>query len=52
MALIQCEHGYHHPVPFTDYPHSCDGCGCEEARDRRDYGWNHPRIPSTDKKEG
>jgi hypothetical protein len=33
----QCVHGYHHPA----WPHSCDGCFCDDERDLNDYGWKH-----------
>lgn len=48
IDLRKCEHGFHHPVPFSDYPHSCDGCWCEVARDMRDYGWRHPEGGKSD----
>jgi hypothetical protein len=41
-----CPHGFHHPDPFNPAsPHSCDGCWCEGASDRRDYGWPHDTAP-------
>lgn len=33
----RCPHGFHHP----SWPHSCDGCWCEDERDRRDHGRDH-----------
>jgi len=40
--LRLCAHGYHHPhADNLDYRHSCDGCWCDDARDKRDYGWEH-----------
>lgn len=34
MDERQCEHGFHHPT----WPHSCDGCWCDDERDKV-YGW-------------
>ena len=31
----QCEHGYHHPP----WPHSCDGCFCDDDRDKEYPDW-------------
>lgn len=33
----QCEHSYHHP----HWPHSCDGCFCDDERDKA-YNWPRP----------
>jgi len=45
MNLELCPHGFHHPRPFNNYPHSCDGCWCEGERDHREYGWKHDTTP-------
>jgi hypothetical protein len=35
-SLRECDHGYHHPWLYNaNYPHSCDGCYCNEQRNLR-----------------
>lgn len=45
VKLVQCPHDFHHPRPYSTYPHSCDGCWCEGERDMREYGWKHDTTP-------
>ena len=41
----RCPHGFDHPKPYRDSPHSCDGCWCEGERDRAEHGWEHDTTP-------